>query len=196
MPQKLRKIILRELFSKYFRARGYVLEALHRTDTIACPSTGRRCIGWCMAWHGVEQVRAPPCKGQAFSPEYTSNIRRPKVRQEEGTQTQTCWSGYLQAGWGFSTWRGGGQTVRYVPRSQGNQTFLAGGISRDFAGISWRCPKSLRKKSSCSIFVPYIWKWDFALKFALENGISLCNPHSTRRFSRLFLREFHREDAV
>ena len=31
---------------------------------------------------------------------------------------------------------------------------LFGGISRDFAGISWRCPKSLRKKSSCSIFWP------------------------------------------
>ena len=31
-----------------------------------------------------------------------------------------------------------------------------------------------------------IWKWDFALKFALENGISLF-------ISLLFLREFHRQ---
>ena len=32
-----------------------------------------------------------------------------------------------------------------------------GGISRDFAGISRKCPKSLRKKSLCSIFGPYIY---------------------------------------
>ena len=30
-----------------------------------------------------------------------------------------------------------------------------------------------------------IWKWDFALKFALENGIPLCNSHPTRQFSLL-----------
>ena len=30
-----------------------------------------------------------------------------------------------------------------------------GGISRDFAGISWGCPKSLRKKGLGSILVPY-----------------------------------------
>ena len=41
-----------------------------------------------------------------------------------------------------------------------------------------------------------IWIWDFALQFALENGISLCNSHATRQFSLLFLREFHREGAV
>ena len=41
-----------------------------------------------------------------------------------------------------------------------------------------------------------IWKWDFALKLALENGISLCSSHSTRQFSQLFLRKFHREGAV
>ena len=33
-----------------------------------------------------------------------------------------------------------------------------------------------------------IWKWDFALKFALENGISLCTSHSTRQFSLNFAR--------
>ena len=44
--------------------------------------------------------------------------------------------------------------------------------------------------------VHQVWKWDFALKFALENGISLCNSHSTSQLSLLFLREFHREDVV
>ena len=39
------------------------------------------------------------------------------------------------------------------PSKPGKSNFL-GGISRDFAGISWRCPKSLRKKSLCSISVP------------------------------------------
>ena len=38
-----------------------------------------------------------------------------------------------------------------------------------------------------------IWKWDFALKFALENGISHWNSHTPRHFSLLFLRQFHRE---
>ena len=41
-----------------------------------------------------------------------------------------------------------------------------------------------------------IWKWDFALKFAFENGISLCSSHSTRQISLLFLRHFHGEGAV
>ena len=40
----------------------------------------------------------------------------PKLRQAKGTQTQTFWSGYLRVGWGSSTWRGGGQKVRYVLR--------------------------------------------------------------------------------
>ena len=40
------------------------------------------------------------------------------------------------------------------PPKPGKSNFL-GGISRDFAGISRRRPKSLRKKSLCSISVPY-----------------------------------------
>ena len=38
---------------------------------------------------------------------------------EKGTQTQTFWSGYFQVGWGSSTWRGGGQKVRYGLRNPG-----------------------------------------------------------------------------
>ena len=41
-----------------------------------------------------------------------------------------------------------------------------------------------------------MWKWDFALKIALENGISLWSSHSTRQFSLLFLRKFRRESTV
>ena len=37
-----------------------------------------------------------------------------------------------------------------------------------------------------------IWKWDFALKFAISHW----NSHSTRQFSLLFLKEFHKESAV
>ena len=78
----------------------------------------------------------------------------PCIREEKGTQTQTFGSGDLPVGWGSSTWRDGGQKVRYVPRNPGKPNFLAGypGI---FAGISLKCPKSLRKKSLCSILVPY-----------------------------------------
>ena len=67
------------------------------------------------------------------------------VREEKGTQTQTFWSGYLRVGWGSSTWKGGGQKVGCVLRNPRKPNFLVGypGI---FAGISRRCPKSLRKK--------------------------------------------------
>ena len=40
------------------------------------------------------------------------------------------------------------------PSEPGKSNFF-GGISRDFAGVSRGCPKSLRKKSLCSIFVPH-----------------------------------------
>ena len=59
---------------------------------------------------------------------------------EKGTQTQTFWSGYFRVGWGSSTWTGGGQKVRYVPRNQGNQTFWAG-----YPGILLGYPGSTRK---------------------------------------------------
>ena len=48
--------------------------------------------------------------------------------------------------------RGGGQKVQYVPRNQGNQTFLGRdipGFCRDIPGF---CPKSLRKKKVCVQF--------------------------------------------
>ena len=42
------------------------------------------------------------------------------LRREKRTQR------IFLVGWGSSTWRGGGQKVRYVPRNPGNQTCLAG----------------------------------------------------------------------
>ena len=78
-----------------------------------------------------------------------------KIRHEKGTQTQTFESaGYFSVGEGSSTWTGGGQKVRYVPRNQGNQTFWAGypGILPGYPGGA---RKVWEKKSLCSIFVPY-----------------------------------------
>ena len=50
--------------------------------------------------------------------------------------------------------KGWGPKSSVCPSKPGKPNFF-GGISRDFAGMSRRCPKSLRKKSLCSIFVPY-----------------------------------------
>ena len=64
------------------------------------------------------------------------------------------WSEYLWVGWGSSTWRGGGQKVRYVPPNPREPKLLAG-YPRIFAGISPGCPKSLRTKK----FVFNFWPW-------------------------------------
>ena len=78
-------------------------------------------------------------------------------REEKGTQTQTFWSGYLRVGWGSSTWRGGGQKVRYVLRNPGKPNFWAGypGI---LGGISRGRPRSSTRKSLCSILVRDLWE--------------------------------------
>ena len=55
--------------------------------------------------------------------------------------------------------KGWGAKSSVCPSKAGITNFF-GGISRDLAGISRRCPKSLRKKSLCSIFVPYFF-WNF-----------------------------------
>ena len=53
-------------------------------------------------------------------------------------------------GWGSSTWRDGGQKVRYVPRNQGNQTFLVG-----YPGILPQYPSGARK----------VWENKFVFNF-------------------------------
>ena len=58
--------------------------------------------------------------------------------------------------WGRGLPREGvGPKSSMCPSKPGKSNFF-GGISQDFAGISRKCPKSLRKKSLCSIFAPYI----------------------------------------
>ena len=52
--------------------------------------------------------------------------------------------------------KGWGPKSSICPSKPGKPNFF-GGISRDFAGISRKCPKSLRKKGLCSIFVPYVY---------------------------------------
>ena len=58
---------------------------------------------------------------------------------------------------------GGVGVFHDVPRSQ----IFFGGISRDLAGISQLCPKSLRKKSLCSSFVPYTIAIEIWTRFSL-----------------------------
>ena len=48
--------------------------------------------------------------------------------------------------------KGWGPKSSVCPLKPGKSNFLAG--SRAFAGISWRCPNSLRKTSLCSILAP------------------------------------------
>ena len=59
-------------------------------------------------------------------------------------------------GWGGGLPREGVGAKKFGTSLEPGKPNFFGGISRDFAGISRRCPKSLRKKSLCSIFVPYI----------------------------------------
>ena len=59
------------------------------------------------------------------------------------------------SGWGGGLPREGVGAEKFgMSLETGKPTFF-GGISQDFAGISRRCPKTLRNKSLCSIFVPY-----------------------------------------
>ena len=75
---------------------------------------------------------------------------RISFREEKRTQTQASWSRFFRVGWGSSTWMGGRQKVRYVPRNQGNQIFWAG-----YPGILLGYPRGARKvweKKACVQF--------------------------------------------
>ena len=68
-------------------------------------------------------------------------------------------------GWGSSTRRGGGQKVWYVPRNQGNQTFLAG-----YPGILPGYPEIARKVWEKKVWVQFsfpkngiVWPFGFLL---------------------------------
>ena len=99
-------------------------------------------------------------------------------RERKKSTNPSFWVWISSGGRGSSTRRGGDQKVRYVPGNQGNQTFF-GGISRDFAGISRRCLKSLRK-SLFSIFGPYRNDLDRALIWLTANAL-IRRPHSTKQ---------------
>ena len=70
-------------------------------------------------------------------------------------------SGDRPVGWGSSTRRGGGRKLRARPRK-----FVFLGFRREESGMSrefcrdvpdpWGCSKSLCKKTSCALFVPYV----------------------------------------
>ena len=67
-------------------------------------------------------------------------------------------------------WGGGLPRARVGAKKFGmsletRETKLFGGISRDFAGISRTCPKCLRKKGLCSIFVPQFRIRDLMLSY-------------------------------
>ena len=78
----------------------------------------------------------------------------PCSRHEKRTQTLTFESRILSGGVGVFHMKGWGPKSSVCVSKPGTSN-LFGGMSRDFAGISRRCPKSLRKKRLCSIFGPY-----------------------------------------
>ena len=71
------------------------------------------------------------------------------------------------------------------PSKPGKPNFF-GGISQDFAGKSWRCPKSLRKKVcvqfSFPIFGPHRVRWRELSEF--RSAYHLCVPKRTHRVCR------------
>ena len=66
-------------------------------------------------------------------------------------QTQTFWSGYFPVGYGVFHVNGWGPKSSIRSSKPGKSNFL-GGLSRDFAGISRRCPKKKEKKRVCVQF--------------------------------------------
>ena len=82
-----------------------------------------------------------------------SESQTPSLRQEKGTQTQLFLVWISSGGAGVFRVKGWGPKSSVCPLKT-RETKFFGGISWDFAGISRKCPKSLRKKRLCSIFVP------------------------------------------
>ena len=96
----------------------------------------------------------------------------PPVRHEKGTQTQTFESGYFPVGEGSSMWMGGGQKARYVPRNQGNKTFLAA-----YPGILLGYPGGARKVRETKKFVFDFWPLSGGCPWG-PSGLALRNPRS------------------
>ena len=93
-------------------------------------------------------------------------------------QTQTFRSGYLRVGWGFSTWRGGGQRARYVLRNPGKPN-----ICRDIPGV----PEKLEIKffrplilsaDDLGDFCGILWKFNL---IAHNRCQTKCTDHASKR---------------
>ena len=82
---------------------------------------------------------------KGFLPVSPSHVRNGKAQARKRSTNPNFWVRISSGGVGVFHMKGGGQKVRYVRESK-----LLGRISRDFARISRKCLKSL-KKSLCSI---------------------------------------------
>ena len=65
--------------------------------------------------------------------------------------------------------------------SKPRESNFFGGISRDFAGISRKRPKSLRKKCLGSILVPYVYLASVCVSPVYEVGVLLTTQRNTGR---------------
>ena len=75
------------------------------------------------------------------------------VKKGQIVTNPNFWVRIFSGGVGVFHAKGWGKRSSVWTSKLGKSNFF-GGISRDFAGISRRCPKSLRKKALCSIFWP------------------------------------------
>ena len=107
------------------------------------------------------------------------------IREEKGTQTQTFGSGYPPVGWGFSTWRGGGRKVRYVPRNQGNQTLLAG-YPRILPGYPGGAQKVWEKKVCVQFSFPTLVLLPGSMRVHTHTNSMIC-PRYQNDYMQLFL---------
>ena len=108
-------------------------------------------FGWNGSNEGQDILQTPTAREKVKVP------WGPKVREEKGTPNLNFLVRISSAGVGVFHMKGvGAKQFGMSPRNPGNQTLL-GGISRDFAGISRKCPKSLRKKCLGSILVS-LWR--------------------------------------
>ena len=89
--------------------------------------------------------------------------------------------GYFPVGWGSSTRRGGGQKVRYAPRKQGNQTFLAG-----YPGILPGYPEVARKVWEKKVWVQFSFPMDLSRKKweTPRKPPGLASPKSIARYAK------------
>ena len=130
----------------------------------------------------------PPKKGeQIHSPFFWSIFaiklgKKRNLGQKYGSGTEKepkpkLFGPDISGGVGVFHVKGWGPKSSVCPSKPGKSNFL-GGISRDFAGISRQCPKSLRKKSLCSILVPYDYsrKNYFLIIFGGSAGKSCKSP--------------------